>query len=256
MKIKQIRNATLLIEYAGTRFLVDPMLAPKGAYPGFEGTANSHLRNPLVDLAVPIEEIVDVEAVIVTHTHQDHWDDAAVARVPKDLPLFAQNQKDRSVMESAGFSDVHVLAEGTTFKGVSLTKTPGQHGSDQAYAVIGEMLGEVCGVVFKHPSEKILYVAGDTVCNAYVQDSLRAHRPDVIVLNCGDAQVPGLGSLVMGKQDVFEVHQASPQATLIASHMEAVNHCVLSRRELREFLVERHMTERVVVPEDGEVCTV
>jgi L-ascorbate metabolism protein UlaG (beta-lactamase superfamily) len=255
MKIKQVRNATLLIEYAGVRFLVDPMLAPKGAYPGFEGTANSHLRNPLVDLIVPMDEIVDVDAVIVTHTHPDHWDDAAVARVPKDLPLFAQNQKDRALIESAGFSDVHVLAEGTTFKGVSLTKTPGQHGSDQAYAVIGEMLGEVCGIVFKHPSEKILYVAGDTVWNAYVHDSLKAHRPDVIVLNCGDAQVPGLGSLVMGKQDVFEVYQASPQATLIASHMEAVNHCVLTRRELREFLVERHMTERVVVPEDGEVCT-
>ena len=53
MNIKQIRNATLLIEYAGTRFLVDPMLAPKGAYPGFAGTANSHLRNPLVDLIKP-----------------------------------------------------------------------------------------------------------------------------------------------------------------------------------------------------------
>ena len=162
---------------------------------------------------------------------------------------------DRALIESAGFSDVHVLTEGTTFKGVSLTKTPGQHGSDQAYAAIGEMLGEVCGVVFKHPTEKILYVAGDTVWNAYVQDSLTAHQPDVIVLNCGDAQIPGLGSLVMGKQDVFDVYHASPQATLIASHMEAVNHCVLSRRELREFLVERHMTERVVVPEDGEVRT-
>lgn len=46
MKITQVRNATLLIHYAGTRFLIDPMLAPKGSYPGFEGMANSHLRNP------------------------------------------------------------------------------------------------------------------------------------------------------------------------------------------------------------------
>lgn len=35
MKITQVRNATLLIHYAGTRFLIDPMLAPKGSYPGF-----------------------------------------------------------------------------------------------------------------------------------------------------------------------------------------------------------------------------
>lgn len=35
MNITQIRNATQLITYAGKRFLIDPMLAPKGAYPGF-----------------------------------------------------------------------------------------------------------------------------------------------------------------------------------------------------------------------------
>ena len=37
MKITQVRNATLLLDYAGTRFLIDPMLSAKGAFPGFEG---------------------------------------------------------------------------------------------------------------------------------------------------------------------------------------------------------------------------
>lgn len=59
MKITQIRNATQVIEYAGKTFLIDPFLAPKGMYPGFEGTANSHLRNPLVELSLPIEVIVE-----------------------------------------------------------------------------------------------------------------------------------------------------------------------------------------------------
>ncbi len=54
MKITQVRNATLLLDYAGTRFLIDPMLSAKGAFPGFEGTANSQLRNPLVELPLPI----------------------------------------------------------------------------------------------------------------------------------------------------------------------------------------------------------
>ena len=53
MKITQVRNATLLLDYAGTRFLIDPMLSAKGAFPGFEGTANSQLRNPLVELPLP-----------------------------------------------------------------------------------------------------------------------------------------------------------------------------------------------------------
>ena len=56
----------------------------------------------------------------------------------------------------------------------------------------------------------------------------------------------------MGKQDVLEVHKAVPDATILASHMEAVNHCVFSRRELREFVAEKGIAERVLVPEDGE----
>jgi L-ascorbate metabolism protein UlaG (beta-lactamase superfamily) len=44
MKFQQLRNATLIIEYAGKKFLVDPMLAEKGAFPGFEGTVNSYIH--------------------------------------------------------------------------------------------------------------------------------------------------------------------------------------------------------------------
>ncbi|MGF7450380.1 hypothetical protein V7P28_45780, partial [Klebsiella michiganensis] len=36
-----------LIEYAGKKFLIDPMLSAKGAWAGFAGTARSELRNPL-----------------------------------------------------------------------------------------------------------------------------------------------------------------------------------------------------------------
>jgi hypothetical protein len=85
VKFQQIRNATVKVEYAGTTFLVDPMLAKKGAYPGFEGTYNSHLRNPLVELPMPVNEVMKADAIIVTHTHLDHWDDAAKQSLPKNM---------------------------------------------------------------------------------------------------------------------------------------------------------------------------
>jgi L-ascorbate metabolism protein UlaG (beta-lactamase superfamily) len=117
---------------------------------------------------------------------------------------------------------------------------------------IGELLGKVCGVVFKHPSEKTLYIAGDTVWYQGVDESLKKYDPDVVVLNSGDAKVLPDDSIIMGKQDVYEVYKAAPRATLIASHMEAVNHATLSRKELREFLREQGMTQRVLIPADGE----
>lgn len=137
------------------------MLAEKGAYPGFPGTANSHLTNPLVDLPIRLSEIANVNAVIVTHTHLDHWDDAAKSELPKNLPVFVQNGNDRKLIQSSGFTDVSILTENTSFNGVKLIKTPGQHGSDEALKVIGELMGEVCGAVFDGPDEKRLYKTGD-----------------------------------------------------------------------------------------------
>ena len=252
MKITEVRNATLRLDFGGVRFLIDPMLAEQGAYPGFEGTANSHLRNPLVPLPLPVDEILDVDAVVVTHTHPDHWDEAAQALLPKSLPIFAQNEQDAGLIRSVGFADVRLLTEATGFNGVSLSKTGGRHGSDAAYAVLGELLGEVCGVVFTNAGERTLYIAGDTIWNHHVEDALARHRPEVIVLNAGDAQVPGLGSIIMDTEDVRAVHDAASAATLIASHMEAVNHCVLSRSGLRAFAEAQGFAGSLRVPEDGE----
>lgn len=160
MNITHIRNATQIIHYAGKRFLIDPMLADKGAWPGFPGTARSELRNPLVELPFSRDKIVDVDAVIVTHTHDDHWDAAAIAAIPKTLPVFAQHEADAALLRSQGFQDLRLLSADSEFAGVRLQKTTsGQHGSDRTYAVpaMAERLGEACGVVFRHPQEKTLW---------------------------------------------------------------------------------------------------
>lgn len=254
MDIRQIRNATLVIDYAGKRFLIDPWFGPKGDFPGFEGTPNSHIYNPTVDLPVDIEDLLDMDAVVLTHVHPDHWGDHAARALPKDIPFFVQHFGDREIIKTAGFTDVRVLTGNPVFDGVKLIKTPGQHGSDECVTAIYDLLGEVCGVVFKHPSESTLYLAGDTVFNDYVAGNLRTFLPDVIVLNCCDAQVLGLGPIIMSKEDVREVYRLAPQARIVASHMEAVNHATLTRAELRGFLAEHAMTDRVLVPEDGETC--
>ena len=253
MKLTQIRNATLKVEYAGKKFLIDPMLSKKGAFPGFPGTLNSHMANPTVDLPLPLSEILDVDAVIVTHTHQDHWDDAAKEAIPKDMPIFTQNARDQWDIQMSWFRNTWVLEERNDFGGITLNKTPGQHGRGEILeGLMGDILGNVCGIVFTHPREKTLYIAGDTVWYQGVEQNLKQYKPDVMVLNSGDAKVLPNESIIMGKEDVYEAYKAAPLATIIASHMGAVNHASLSREDLRAFIVDHRMNSRVLVPEDGE----
>mgnify|MGYP004450015273 FL=1 len=253
MKIHQIRNATLIVTFGGKRFLVDPYLAEKDAYPGFDGTVNSEIRHPRVALSTPMDTILDFDAVILTHLHPDHFDEAAVKLLPRDKPVFVQDYSDAELIKAMGFTDVRPLGIETTFEGVTLSRTRGQHGSDQAYVYGAELLGNVMGVAFRATGEKTLYLAGDTVWNHMVKTNLEMFRPDVIVLAAGDAQVPGLGSIIMGTADIKAVHDAAPEARIIASHMETVNHCVLSRAELAAFAEANGMTARLSIPADDAV---
>jgi len=56
----------------------------------------------------------------------------------------------------------------------------------------------------------------------------------------------------MGKEDVYEVHKAAPDAQIISVHMEAVNHWALSRKELKDFADEKGFSPKLLVPDDGE----
>ena len=73
----------------------------------------------------------------------------------------------------------------------------------------------------------------------------------MIVLNAGYAQWIDLGPILMGPQDILAVHRAAPEARLIATHMEAVNHCVLSRADLRAFSEKEGFSQQLSIPADG-----
>lgn len=233
------------------------MLSDRHAWPGFEGSVNSEERNPLVHLPMTKDEITDVDAVIVTHLHEDHWDEEARKVLPKALPVFAQNDADAQTIRGQGFSDVRVLSATSSFNGVQLIKTDGRHGTEAHYAKIGKILGEVCGVVFKQAGAKTVYLAGDTIWHEDVAAALDAYRPDVAILNTGYAMVVGIeDGIIMGTQDVLSVHQAAPEALLIGSHMEAVNHCTVSRADLRAFARANGFADKLRTPGDGETLII
>lgn len=233
MRLTLIRNATLLLELEGRRVLVDPMLDDAGARPPVENSPNPR-RNPLVPLPLPAEEVVrELDAVVVTHLHRDHFDGTAARLLPRGVPIFCQPH-DEAALAAHGLL-TRPVGECLDWEGLRLTRTGGRHGTGET----AERLGPVSGFVLAD-----LYIAGDTIWCAEVEDAIAAHQPRVAVVNGSGARFVAGGPLVMTADDVREVVSRVP--TVVVVHLEAIGHCLEARADVRAAVPE------ALVPEDGE----
>jgi L-ascorbate metabolism protein UlaG (beta-lactamase superfamily) len=248
LHLQLIRNATLKLDYGGGTILIDPYLAPKHSLPSYTGKS----PNPLVDLPMAIEAILaEVELVVVSHLHSDHFDSVAKQVVPKGLPLICQ-PGDEEAIRKAGFTDVTPLIDDIAWRGVSFMRSEGSHGLGQ----VVEKMGSVMGFVMRAPGEPTIYWAGDTVLYAPVAETIRQVKPDIIVTHSSGALWDG-DPIVMDAAETIEICRiASPAAVVIATHMEALDHATVDRQALRQAATAAGITERRLrTPADGETLS-
>ncbi|AKG33652.1 MBL fold metallo-hydrolase [Paenibacillus durus] len=247
MKLQLIRHAALWLEYGGSVFLIDPMLGEPDAYPPIVNSGNER-RNPLVGLPGPVNKWLKPDAVIVTHFHNDHWDTAAANLLSKDIPLFSQ-EEDGKRFSAQGFTAVTPIHEQAEFRGVRLIRTGGRHGTGE----IGKLMGPVSGFILQAPDEPVLYIAGDTIWCEEVREALDRYQPAAVVVNAGEAQFVSGDPITMNEPDILSLRAHAPETKVVAVHMDAINHCHLTRDKLRERLETKGLLGRVLIPSDGEV---
>ncbi len=251
MQIQLIRHATHIITYKGLKFLLDPMFSEQGTLPPVPNAPNQHLNNPLSSLPVDVERLLEVDAIIVTHSHRDHYDDRAISSLPKHLPLFCQPADERLIKDK-GFEHVIAIESEFVWKGVELIRTNGRHGHDQ----LAETMGPVSGFILRAKAEPTVYIIGDSVWYSDIEYYFKHFSPDTAIVFAGEARfLEGL-PITMGIADIENIRQTSPHTKLVISHMESWNHCLLKRAEVREYIRLNKLESKILVPENGEIIKI
>jgi len=248
VKLQLIRNATLKLSYNGRMILIDPYLGAKFAYDAIVGKS----RNPTVDLPCTPEEVIEqVEMVVVSHLHRDHFDPVAWELLPKALPLYCQPGNEETI-QGKGFTDVQVIQDQADWQGIHLLRRPGQHGKGEW----AEKMGKVSGFVFQAAGEPTVYWCGDTIWYEPVEKVIRDYQPDIIVTHSCGAEFDKNDPIVMDAEQTVAVCRAAPAGVVIATHMEALDHCTVTRDDLRAFALAQGITaQQLRIPDDGEMLT-
>ena len=59
----------------------------------------------------------------------------------------------------------------------------------------------------------------------------------------------------MNEEDVKHRHNYAPDAIIVATHLEGVNHNMVTRRFLREFAINNGFSGKLFIPNDGETLS-
>lgn len=250
MKFHHLRNATLVIETDEHVILVDPMLGKRKTIPPFTIFRYKPKRNPLVALPKNSRDILSkVTHCLITHLHPDHIDKAGeVFLRRKNIPVTC-SIKDEKTLKTRGLNIVQSLNywEPQEFLNGKITGIPAIHG----YGFIAKLMGNVMGFNIELANEKSVYISSDTIFTEHVQKVLVEFKPEIAVVACGTARLDIGQPLLMRMNDILKFVALAPNQ-VFANHLEALNHCPTTRKELREALSENDLLDKVSIPEDGE----
>jgi L-ascorbate metabolism protein UlaG (beta-lactamase superfamily) len=247
-KFRLLRNATGLISWDGLSILVDPMLGDKGTMDPMPWTSNG-IRNPTVPLPVnkcELERVLNkVDLVLLTHLHSDHWDAEAVRLIRKTTLIICQTE-DKDVLFQQGFTKVRSIDQEIHIGDTRIIRTKAIHGTGE----IGSMMGIASGYILEKKNKR-LFLTGDTIWCNQIQDLIDVHKPHCIIANCGGAQFDRGEPIIMDLPQL-EMLCSFYTGRLICVHLEALNHCKTSRKELVDFFGRSEYSGNWKVPEDGE----
>ena len=220
-----IGGPTVLLDYAGLRFVTDPTFDGPQLYSEPGATTLVKTRGPAMSRA----DVWPVDIVLLSHHgHKDNLD-------WEGLELIAQGPVTLSTMSAAGdlwggsvlgFDDWESYETGP----VTVTVVPALHGPPGSEALVGP----VVGFVLEAPGAPTVYVSGDNASLPLVQQIAdRFPDIDIALLSAGAARVPGIDApLTLTSAEAVAAAHLLGASRVVAVHTDDWEHFSESRGDV------------------------
>ncbi len=177
LAITWLGHSTFLITLpSGRRLVTDPWLGNPKCPPGFSKP----------------EDLKPVDAVLVSHGHDDHLADAAAIGRAAGAPIVCLFEVGQ-YLTAKGVRDVRDLGIGGTLEvaGVRVTMTAAVHSGSTGAGGQITYLGGAAGFVIRAEDTPTIYFAGDTALFRDMKTIGEIYKPDIAFLPIGDHYTMG-----------------------------------------------------------------
>ncbi|MFC0036890.1 MBL fold metallo-hydrolase [Actinomadura rayongensis] len=199
-----VGNATTIIRYGGFTLLTDPNFLRRGDHArlGY-GLTTRRLKDP----ACTPDELPDLDAVVLSHLHDDHWDRVAEEHLDPDLPIYttpaaARTLRDRGFLEAEGIGTWRHRTLSKGGRALRVTALPGRHGPGP----LARLLPPVMGALLEFgphgsPPDLRICVSGDTLMYGEIAEITRRHPGiDTGIVHLGGTRLLGVTVTMDGRQ--------------------------------------------------------
>ena len=208
-----IGNATTVLRLGAFTLLTDPAFGPAGSrvYLGY-GAWTRRLTDPA------LRELPDLDAVLLSHLHGDHFDKAARLRLPAALPIVTTPQAARKLSRrrtTVGLPtwETHEWTRGG--QRLKVTAVPGQHGPGFVDRLLPDVMGSLVELVVDDHTVLKLYITGDTLYRPFLADvARRLGEVDAMLIHLGGTKLAGMLLTMDDRQGAALTELVRPRITL------------------------------------------
>ncbi|KAF4343334.1 metallo-hydrolase oxidoreductase [Fusarium beomiforme] len=278
-----IGTATTIIEWEGFRLLTDPNFLHAGDHVHLGPGVTARRQT---DPAVGLDELPSLDAILLSHYHEDHFDRLVEESLNKDFLivttphahkcLTSKDEPFRNVKPLDFYDHLELESENSKADehrpAIKVTGMPGKHIPPGPLAAVNDLLGAVPPTngwmlelgYHKGKHDRLqtgyrIYISGDTLLVDELKGIpkwLQEERIDLMLIHLGGTTIPGPSTpLIMvtmdAKQGLEMMTMMDPDVT-IPIHYDDYDVFLSPRKDFEMAVKEAGMKDRVVILDRGD----